>query len=256
MAGTEPTDGLTDETGSFGQEPESATTTPEATTPDSSAVLDPSLYGDYLVPVKINGRDEYVPFSSVRDGLMMQGDYTQKTQQLAAERERLAQAERLMIAFENDPHATLSAMSQAFGWNPDGQDGSLEDPEDIDPEEARLQQIESFMAAQQQRELDNHIQNELALLKQTHGEFDDGKLIDFMVRNNLTDFNLAYGAYAFQESQKRQQVDQQATSAKQALPPVRGGHGVQAGAVVQGAHQAPRSIADAWEQSKRELGLT
>lgn len=212
-------------------------------------LIDPESYGDFKVPVTVAGETRLVPLNEVRNGFMMQSDYTQKTQQLAAERARLAQAERLMYAFEQDPQSTLQALSQAFG------DGDDTDIEDIDPEEIRLRNVESFMEEQRQRELDNFITSQVQGLKAQHGEFDENELFGFMVQSGIKDFETAFGAMQWKSQQARARADQQATDAKRTLPPVAGGRGVAAGAVVPGATQPVNSIREAFELAQRQLGL-
>ena len=53
--------------------------------------------------VKIDGAESEVTLEELRDGYQRQADYTRKTQELSAERDRLRQAEAIASALESDP---------------------------------------------------------------------------------------------------------------------------------------------------------
>lgn len=218
-------------------------------------LLDPALYGDFRVPVKVNGQDTYVPLKDMTSGFMMQSDYTQKTQQIAAERERLAQADRLMQAMEADPAGTLRALQEAYQAGSGGE-GFDDDFDELSPEEQRLAQLESWKATQEQRELDTWIGQQVDSLKTAHGDFDETELYDYMLSHSIKDFGVAHAAMSFQKQQRQQTLDRQAGDAKRQLPPVAGGHGVNAGALSQGTSTGPpNDMRAAAEAAIRELNL-
>ena len=71
---------------------------------DNPAALDevPEEPGDtYLV--KIDGEESEVTLKELQDGYQRQADYTRKTQELSAERDRLRHAESIVSALESDP---------------------------------------------------------------------------------------------------------------------------------------------------------
>lgn len=50
--------------------------------------------------VKIDGEEQQVSLEELQNGYQRQADYTRKTQEIAAERERLLQAEAIVSALE------------------------------------------------------------------------------------------------------------------------------------------------------------
>ena len=65
--------------------------------------------------VKIDGEEMQVSVDELRNGYQRQADYTRKTQELAAERERLSQGEAIVQALESDPRSAVSALADALG---------------------------------------------------------------------------------------------------------------------------------------------
>ena len=65
--------------------------------------------------VKIDGVEQSVSLDELRNGYQRQADYTRKTQELATERERLAQGEAIVQALESDPQGAIEALGNAFG---------------------------------------------------------------------------------------------------------------------------------------------
>ena len=59
--------------------------------------------------VTIDGEQMDVSQSELINGYQRQADYTRKTQELATERERLAQGEAIVQALESDPESAVSA---------------------------------------------------------------------------------------------------------------------------------------------------
>ena len=99
-----------------------------------------------LYTVTIDGADAQVSLDELRNGYQRQSDYTRKTQELASERERLAQGEAIVQALEADPQGAISALAGAFGVSGGNQDTMTThdevDYEDLDPDEVRLRRIE------------------------------------------------------------------------------------------------------------------
>lgn len=69
--------------------------------------------GSYVV--KVNGEEREVTLDELRGGYMRQADYTQKTQDLANQRQQLEQWLMVEEAFQQDPAATVRALAQAYG---------------------------------------------------------------------------------------------------------------------------------------------
>lgn len=244
-------------TGTQGTDP--GTQQAEGGNQPQAPVLPVDEFGDYLVPITVNGQEQLVPLSEVRSAHMMHSDYTQKTQELAAQREQLDLAARLQSALERDPVSTLNALAEAYGLTPGGEEAPQGTPAELDPEDAFRQQVEQFMSEQRQREAFDMVETQLAQMKSTHGEFDDNALLQFAVDNGIGDLNVAYQAWAFGQLQQLQpqqpSSEELAQQRKQQLPPVAPGHGAASGAVVPGGAQAVDSVDDAFELAKRSLGF-
>jgi hypothetical protein len=249
--GVDTLDPTPDVSGQVEEPTQSADTVPEPASPQGD-ILDVEAYGNHLVPIEVDGRTEYVPLSQARSGLMMQADYTRKTQELALQREQNVQAERLVHALQSDPQRTLQALAEQLGVQFGDQPSAVEE---LDPIEQRLQQHDQFIAAQQQRELDQYIATEIGKLKSDFGQFNEQELFDYMVQNEIRDFSKAFGAMQWERQVAKRRADQQVQQQKAALPPIVGGHGVATGAVVTGPSESPKSMADAFAQAKQQLGL-
>ena len=113
----------------------------ESTYEDTPETFDdvPQEPGETYI-VKIDGEESEVSLEELRDGYQRQADYTRKTQELSAERDRLRQAESIVSALESDPKGTLEALGRSFGVEiANSQD--VEDWEDLDPTEQKLSLI-------------------------------------------------------------------------------------------------------------------
>ena len=64
--------------------------------------------------VKVDGEEMQIPESELLNGYQRQADYTRKTQQISAERERLQQAEAIVSALESNPEETLKVLARSF----------------------------------------------------------------------------------------------------------------------------------------------
>ena len=74
---------------------EDVTESVETDTPDSSVEVQQEPTGEAYT-VKVDGEERQVSLDELRDGYQSQSDYTRKTQELAAERKRLQQAEAIV----------------------------------------------------------------------------------------------------------------------------------------------------------------
>jgi hypothetical protein len=220
-------------------------------TPDNGPGPDPQTISDEpTFTVKVRGEEQVVPLSELVNGYSRTADYTLKTQELAQQRQEAEQGIRILQAFQRDPESTLRALQDAYGFG-----AEPDEVEEIDPDEARLRQFEAFMQEQRERELNAHIDAEFARLERTYGEYDQAELAAFMLQNNIQSFDAAFKAWRFDSVYGRAQSDQQATEAKQSLPPVAGGRGVQAGAVAPGRPDHGGGVRGAWARAKEELNL-
>lgn len=198
----------------FGAEPEAPAETEvvEGAAPEDEVELDPTEdnevdenegsteertrlnvdeVGDHYVTVTVNGEEVEMSLKEALSGVMRQQDYTRKTQEVAAERERLASFARLAEALEEDPAGTLAVLQKALGV--DGAAAAIEEVEELDPTEARLRRIEA-LAEQQEQEARarQHIASAEAAIASTEGlEADAGELLQFAIDNNVLDLTKA-----------------------------------------------------------------
>ncbi len=147
--------------------------------------------GGHYVTVKVDGKDVEMTLKEALQATMRQADYTRKTQEVAAERERLASFARLAEALEEDPAGTIAVLQKALGVG--GAAAVVEELEELDPTEARLQRIER-LAEQQEQETRNrqHIASAEEAIRSTEGlESDAGELLKFAIDNNILDLSRA-----------------------------------------------------------------
>ena len=78
---------------------EDVTESVETNTPDSSVEVQQEPTGEAYI-VKVDGEEREVSLDELRDGYQRQSDYNRKTQDLAAERKRLQQAEAIVAALD------------------------------------------------------------------------------------------------------------------------------------------------------------
>jgi len=215
--------------------------------------LDPDQYGDHLVKIKVDGEEKEVPFSKVRDGLMMQEAFTKRTQELAQERRTLHQANSLMAMLEADPKGTIQRLSEAYDLDP----AAGFAPVQREPEEQALIQQKRALAAQQAQFQQQRIDYEINRLINDFGvsEADIPSLADAAVRMG-TDLETAYKVLTFEKMQngKTQQppAQQQRVQAALEAQAVHSGASTQRGVATE-APKKVNSIHDAFEASKREL---
>lgn len=213
--------------------------------------------------VKVDGQEIEVTLDELRNGYSRQQDYTRKTQELAAERARLAELEALRTAMDRDPIAVVKAIADAYGLDLMGQQGSDEDFEPEDPVQAKLREFEEWKAQQEAREVQAQIDRTVDRLKGAHGEFNENELFAFAVQHRISDLDVAYRAWNYERvmseaAQLKQQAkaaeDAKRTDAKRAASVVSGGAGTQPGST----KAAPKSFStmeEAWNLAKAQLGI-
>jgi hypothetical protein len=221
-----------------------ATGTPDAGSVDAPPVVDaatsvqePVVDAGDLHTVKINGVDHQVTLDELRNGYSRQQDYTQKTQQLKAREAELQQAAALAAAFERDPHATLSALSDAYNWTPQQtaqfaaeQQAQQQAPqvpfEELDPTEQRIARVEQFIQQQERQSIQQQIEQDYADLETQYGEIDRDAVRNHAIIKRV-DLKTAYRDLQFDA----ERANAAAVEAKRAAQVVAPGGGVQSGAV-------------------------
>ena len=150
-----------------------------------------------LHTVTIDGADQQVSLDELRNGYQRQADYTRKTQELASERERLAQGEAIVQALEADPQGAISALAGAFGVSGGNQDTITTqqevDCEDLDPDEIRLRRIEQSIEEQNRANRQQNLQKEVISLKEKYGvDFDEKALYSHALKNKINNLEAAF----------------------------------------------------------------
>lgn len=217
-----------------------------------------------LYSVKVNGKEEKVTLDKALKGYMREQDYTKKSQALAAERTQLAQVRALAEALERDPRQTLIALAGVLrvdlGGPPVGTTPAVDG--DMDPLEILAREVRELTQTQQQdrqaaltaqqkaqneQQIVAQIQQEVAELQETHGQFDGQTLIQWAVDNNSPNLSVAYRAWQYEQAEQAR-IDEQnrATAAKRNAQVVGGGRGAAAGSVVQGAAGSKPTVKEAY----------
>lgn len=210
--------------------------------------------------VKVGGEPIEVSLDEALNGYMRQADYTQKTQGLAQQREELSYAEQLAQALDSDPEAAIRALTAAYDVPLTIQQAATETPaEPLDPEEARLAGIESYIAQQELRAFQAQVNADLAEVHTNFGEFDDQAVIAYAVQNGIPNIKAAASAFLVDrvmDTAKRQVAERQAQARKDGLAPVAGGHGVAGGTVQTGGAAPVSTIREALALAEASHGAT
>ena len=208
--------------------------------------------------VKVDGVEQQVSLSELRDGYQRQADYTRKTQELASERQRLQQAETIVSALEADPQGTLAALGNALGVadSPVPRDDTSS-WEDEDPTAQRVAHLEAQVARQAQTHRKQALDKEVSRLKGQYGNFDEQVLFKHALDNKIANLEAAYTHMNFNGLAGyagKLQRDQETLEAKRGGAPVEGGKTVQQGTVVDGSPKKVNSLREAFALAKQELG--
>ena len=187
-----------------------------------------------LYKVKVGGGQEVeVDLDELIKGYQRQSDYTRKTQELAAERQRLEAAAALWEAVHEDPKGVIEAISEHFA------EQLSEEP--LDPRDQRLREVESFIEEQREAEIERQVMAEISRLQSEYGDFDGDELLEYALEHKIPNLEAAY--LHRQRAEERVRREQERTRAKREAPPVAGG------SRAAGAHSAPEkpieSIRDA-----------
>ena len=218
------------------------TSTPEV----SETVVDPHTptYG-----VKIDGEEHQVTMGELQSGYQRQSDYTRKTQELARERERLAQGEAIVQALESDPQGAVTALADAFGvgvtGNPNGTTDYMVEDADVDPDEVRLRRIESSIEDQNRAWRQQNLRGELVTLEQKfNAPIDQSALFAHALKHNIGNLEAAYTHMTYGAMQRKAQ-NADIVDEKRAATVVDSSSGTPSGNVER-ATSAVQSIRDAY----------
>lgn len=204
-----------------------------------------------------------ITLDEARNGYLRQADYTRKTQELAEMRSRLAEAEAITAALQQDPAATLKALQDAFGLGGYEQDYAAPSYADMDPDEARIAALEAKIAAQEQAATQAAIEAELGGLHEQFGEFDDSALFAHAIKGGFPSLKAAYADMNFevlrtqveQMSAKQREEEQRLAAKRQAANVVHNGSS-RAGATGPAQAEKYGSIREAFLAAKKSLGVS
>ena len=149
--------------------------------------------------VKIDGEEHRVSLEELQNGYQRQSDYTRKTQELASERERLAQGEAIVQALESDPQGAVSALADAFGVGVGNQNTVQADlEEDLAPEEVRLRRMESSIEEHNRAVRQQNMQSEVdGLREKFSADIDERELYSHALKHNIGNLEAAYAHMAY-----------------------------------------------------------
>jgi hypothetical protein len=197
--------------------------------------------------VTVAGVEQEVTLEDLQSGFMRQADYTRKTQEVAQMRQRLAQAEAIADALDKDPQGTLQALAEAFGV---GASSEGFESEEVDPVQARLNELERREQAREAQRVRAQIDTEIDTLLDTYGDFDLQSVIAHAAQNGMT-VTAAYRDLNFDTVAQKQRAEAQITEQKREAVVVEGG--AHRTGVVEQAKPAT-SIREAWQMATKSLG--
>jgi hypothetical protein len=172
------------------------------------------------------------------------------------ERSRLAEAEALVAALQNDPLATLSALQEAFGMEESGEDIY------VDPDQARIAALEAKIEAQERAATQVAIEQELGTLHEQFGDFDDSLLFAHAIKGGFPSLRAAYADMNFSSLQaqleqanlRKQEEEQRLMAKREAAGAIHNGSS-RSGAAVTSQPQTFGSLRDAYLAAKKSLGV-
>lgn len=228
-------------------------------------VLDLDQYGDHLVPVKVGGEEQRLPLSQVRDGLMMQADYTRKTQEVARQAQEQAEAIAIAEALARDPEGTIDVLREWYLESTDGTQDATSDSttEELDPLEREVKELRGWVSAQEQAAAEAALQTELDQFHEQYG-VDQAELLRFAVEHQIPSLEWAYAVMQHGASQAASQLQQEneaaeaaRLAAKQQSTVVGGGADRASGGstVPTGDRSTVRSVGDAARLAMQQLGI-
>ena len=204
--------------------------------------------------VTVGGEQMDVSQTELINGYQRQADYTRKTQELATERERLAQGEAIVQALESDPESAVSALADAFGIRM-GTQGSApqEEMEELDPEETRLRRLESAIEEQGRLNRQQNLQKEMNGLRDKYQtDIDENALYSHALKHNIGNLDAAYAHMTYADLQDKAK-NSDIVEEKRAASVIEDGSGSAEGAISRDFGQAVDSIRDAYELATKQL---
>ena len=208
--------------------------------------------------VKIDGEEQQVTLEELQQGYQRQADYTRKTQEIAAERDRLQQAEAIVSALEHDPEGTLQTLAHSFNVTSISQQNSnseVSEYEDIDPTQKKLVELETKIAKQEQVQRVQRVEREVNTLQEKYGEFDRQELLNHALKNGIPNLEAAYTHWRFNDVKStadKLSQEQEITNKKRDAAVVTPGGSTQSGTESEPTPQVS-SLREAFALAKQQL---
>ena len=164
--------------------------------------------------VKVDGNEQLVSLDELQNRYQRQADYTRKTQELARERERLAQAETIVQALETDPQSAISALGDAFGIGVGMGNQNHQMPEedlaDLDPDEVRLRRIESAIEEQNRVQRQDNLRQEMDVIRGKYEtDISEQELYAHALKHNIGNLDAAYAHLNYENMLTNTQAEEQ-----------------------------------------------
>lgn len=203
--------------------------------------------------VRVGEAEQQVTLEDLQSGFMRQADYTRKTQEVAAMRHRLSQAEAITNSLEKDPESTLRALATAFGVGVGDEDEGFNLPES-DPTNQRISAIERQFQSQEQSRVRSQIDSEIETLLDTHGDFDLQSVLQHAAQQGMT-VTSAYRDLNFDTAVAKRQQEEAITAQKRDASVVVGG-ATRTGVTPSSSERGAGSIREAWAMAQKSLGIS
>ncbi len=208
-----------------------------------------------MYTIKIDGEESQVTLEELQNGYQRQADYTRKTQEVSAERDRLRQAESIVQALESDPKGTLEALQRSFGVETNTLSES-EEWDDLDPTEQKLRQLEQKIEQQEATQRQQSVEREVTNLQDKYGDFDGKELLRHAVKHGISNLDAAYTHWRFGDvkaTADKLQQEQEITQKKRDASVITPGGSTQAGTQSTQSDPPASSIREAFAQAKKQL---
>lgn len=226
-------------------------------------ILDINEYSDHYITVKVDGEEVRVPLSEAIAGYSRQADYTRKTQELATQKQELQWASAIRQALENDPAGTIDLLSNHYGVSRKeaqrmvDDDYFMDDFQQDDPVDKRLQEIDKRVSAFEQMQAQQRLEEEIQRLQNTYGEdFNPQEVVSAALAQGNTNLEAVFKQIAFDRVRTKKAEpsrDAKAVEGKRTASVVSGASSAKAGKDAVGP---VRSITDAWNSAKRTHGVS
>jgi hypothetical protein len=222
------------------------------------ASIDVPLEPGESYTVKVDGVEEQVTLEELQHGYQRQSDYTRKTQHVAAERDRLRQAEQIVTALESDPEGTLRTLAQSFELDlgqPASPSGDYNWDEGEDPNAQKIANLEYRVAQSENRSRQEAIERQVMELQETYGRFDSRELLSHALHHKIPNLEAAYTHWQFNEVKNtadKLTKEQEIVSKKREAAAVEPGGSTQKGTQPTSTSR-PSTIREAFAQAKEQL---